>query len=181
MTELMAQALQEAYAVAPADVDVLDTIEFRHPALVDESENPDPLRLVRDHRNWELELEAGAPLHGGQTVTFARLGFDVDLPDSTEAVPSARLWLSAVSRKAIEAAERIIAVRAPIEVTYRAYLVPAEGDPVPEPSWVVDGLKLRNATADLQRMSGLLTFDLLGHRAFPFLKYTRKYFPGLGR
>jgi hypothetical protein len=181
MTDPWSAALAEAYAAAPQDVDVLDTLELRHPALVDALGAPSPIRLVRDHRDWQLQLEAGAPLDGGEVVTFVKLGFDIDLPDSTEAAPAARLSLSAVNRDVIAAAEQIITVRAPVEVTYRAYIAPAEGAPPPEPSWVVDGLKLRVAEADLQRMSGLLTFDLLANRAFPALTYRRQEFPGLAR
>ena len=181
MTDPWDAALAEAYASAPADVIILDTLELRHPALVDADENPSPIRIVRDHRNWDLQLEAGAPLNGGQLVTFVKLGFDVDLPDSTEAAPAARLSLNAVNREVIEAAEQIVTIRAPVDVTYRAYIAPPEGDPAPEPSWVIDGLKLRVAEADLMRMSGLLTFDQLANRAFPALVYRRKEFPGLAR
>lgn len=181
VSEPWSQAVAEAYASAPADVTIIDTLELRHPALVDAEENPDPIRVVRDLRAWDFKLEAGAPLNGGETVTFRKALFDMDLPESTEAAPSARLSMDAVDRDAIAALERIMVIRAPIEVTYRAYVAPAEGDPAPEPGWVIDGLKLRTAEADLRRMSGQLTFDLLGNRAFPSRIYTRREFPGLFR
>ena len=181
MDDPWAAAIAEAYASAPADVTPLDTLEIRHPALVDEEENPDPIRLVLDTRDWSLKLEAGAVLQPGETVTFHKSVWDIDLPDSADGVPTARLSVDAVNRQVIAALEQIVTIRAPVDVTYRAYIAPAEGAPAPEPGWVIDGLKGRSVEATTQRMTAQLTFDLLGNRAFPRLLYTRAEFPGLFR
>lgn len=181
MSEPWSEAMAEAYASAPADVVILDTLELRHPALVDEEENPDPIRVVRDLRAWDLKLETGAPLNAGETVAFRAALFDMDPPESTEAAPSARVSIDAVDRKIIAALEQIMVVRAPIEVTYRAFIAPAAGDPAPEPGWVIEGLKARSVDADTRRMTAQLTFDLLGNKAFPGRIYTRREFPGLFR
>lgn len=181
MSDPWSEAIAEAYASAPADETILDTLELRHAALVDEEDNPAPIRVVRDTRDWTLKLEEGAPLNAGAEVAFARVMFDVDLPDSSDGVPVARLSIATVNRQVIAAMELIVTVRAPIEVTYRAYLAPAAGDPAPEPSWVIGGLQLRGARVDEQRMTGDLTFDVLGNRAFPRWIYTRREFPGLAR
>lgn len=181
MSDPWTAAIAEALASAPADVTTLDTLEIRHPALVDEEENPDPIRVVLDNRDWQLKLEAGAVLQPGETVTFYKSVWDIDLPDSSDGVPSARLSVDAVNRKVIAALEQIVTIRAAIEVTYRTYIAPAPGDPAPEPGWVVDGLKGRNVEATTQRMTAQLTFDLLGNRAFPRPIYTRADFPGLFR
>jgi len=181
MTDPWSQALAEAYASADSKVDILDTIELRHAALVDDEENPSPIYLVIDERDWDLKIEDAAAVNGGETVTFRSCMFNMELPDSSEGAPVANVSIDAVDRSVVDALEEIIPVRGAIEVIYRAYVAPADGDPAPSPDWVIDGMRLNEAAVEMLRMSGTLTFDLLSNKAFPSPIYTRRIFAGLAR
>lgn len=173
------EAVAEAYAAAPADVVVLETLELRHPALVDENDQPSPIRVVCDFQDRTFKLEEHAPLSAGETVVFRGVMIEVDRPDAGPGGPQARVSIQTVDREVIAALEEIVTIRAALEVTYRAYIAVPEGDPPPEPGEVIEGLKARAARADQRRMSAVLTFDTLSNRAFPGLVYTRERFPGL--
>lgn len=74
-------ALEEAWASAPDDVIVLETLEIMHDTLTT------PIRLVRwpvvDSQPviFKLRLEATAPIDGGEVVEFIGAPFEITLPD----------------------------------------------------------------------------------------------------
>lgn len=173
-------ALQEAYATAPVDEVILETIELRHPAL------EAPVRVVRDHGTahtidgetrygWTLTLEDDAPEDAGGAVFFQSLMFSATLPEQGESLPSAKLILDNVSREIMGHMDSIISRRARIEVTYREFLA----SDVAAPSMVLRGLSLKRIKCGISRVVGTLRYDDLTNLPFPDLVYREADFPGL--
>ena len=96
-------AIREAYASAPADEVILDTLELRHPTFFDEEGQPTAIRVVRDHKDLVARLEDDAPMNAGEAVTFRRCAFELRLaPIETVAVPEMELAIDNVSTELME-------------------------------------------------------------------------------
>lgn len=198
---LLSQAIQEAYAAAPADVVILDTLELRHPTFTD------PIRVVRnfaDTDTWlqlggsEVQavldamdaedremvglvarLEAGAPLNAGQMVAFVALAFDLQRPNvDTGPVPEITVVMDNVGREITDALDAAAISQDKIEVTYRPYLSTDIDGPQMDPPIT---LVLTEVEADPLRVTGRARMLDIGNKAFPGLTYTAKKFPGLAR
>jgi len=131
------QALKEAYACAPSDVVILHTLEFRHPNFVDETNQPTAIRVVLDHVDHTLKLEASAPVNPSQYVTFIRFAFDFTLPEvQNSAAPEIIILMDNVSRDIEDNLALAAASPYKVEVTYRPYLnnddIEHESDYIPE-------------------------------------------------
>lgn len=61
-------ALAEVYALAPNDSIALETLELSNSSLAE------PLRIVRDRREWEFTIE------GGEVATFLPVPYRINLP-----------------------------------------------------------------------------------------------------
>ena len=68
-------ALKEAYASAPSTDVIMHTLEIRHPDFTA------PIRVVRDHADFNATLEADAPENPSEEVTFIGMAFDFILPE----------------------------------------------------------------------------------------------------
>ena len=81
------EAVKEAYASAPVDIVVLDTLEIWHRTFTA------PVRVVRwPMESWKptefnLLLEANAPRNPGATVTFLGVPFEITLPEKSQDTP----------------------------------------------------------------------------------------------
>ena len=118
------QALKEAYASAPVDQVILDTLEIRHPAFVDDQGNPAAARIVRGYENIFATLEADAPMNPGQQVEFIAVPFDFTLPGFEEGrVPELSITLDNVGRELQGWLEAAASSPQVMEATYRPYLV----------------------------------------------------------
>jgi hypothetical protein len=82
-----------------------------------------------------------------------------------------------VSREISRHLEQAVAVRAPIELTYREYLAADTS----APQRVMSGFTLREAVATIYRVTGRAGFLDFVNRTFPGLRYTREAFPLLAR
>lgn len=198
---LLSQAIQEAYAAAPADVVILDTLELRHPTFTD------PIRVVRNFADTETwlqlggaevqavldameegdremvglvaRLEAGAPLNAGQMVAFVALAFDLQRPNvDTGPVPEITVVMDNVGREITDALDAAAISQDKIEVTYRPYLSTDIDGPQMDPPIT---LVLTEVEADPLRVTGRARMLDIGNKAFPGLTYTAKKFPGLAR
>lgn len=126
MAEL-SEALKEAYASNPVGQVIVETLEFRHPSFVDGNGNPAAFRIVNQFEDVFATLEATTPLQPGQTVQFVAFAFSVQLPGFEEGqAPTLKITVDNVGRELMEQLELATASQAPIEVTYRPYLL--EGD-----------------------------------------------------
>ena len=197
----LSAAIREAYAVAPADVVVLHTLEIRHPAFAQ------PIRVVRNFAGeaaWVdlggaevravldamtpedralvglvARLEADAPEDAGRMVAFVALAFDLDLPpvDSIP-VPEITVAMDNVGREITNALDAAAVSQDKIEVTYRPYLsTDIEGPQMDPPITLV----LSEVEADPLRVTGRARMLDIGNKAFPAKCYTAKDFPGLAR
>lgn len=173
------QALKEAYASAPLDEVILDTLELRHPSFVDDLGNPTAVRIVCQYQNYELRLEANAPINGGQLVTFIACPFKFKLPDfSEDSVPTLQIQVDNVSREITKYLEMAIAEITPIGVTYRPYLASDPSGPQMDPPFY---FSLSKVTVDVFQITGTCTINDVHNWPFPADKYTPSRFPGLVR
>ena len=172
-------AIKDVYASAPSDEVVLHTLELRHPAFVDEQNNPTAVRVVRDHADLTARLEATAPVDAGLMVTFVAMGFELELPPvDTAPVPEISVTLDNVSREIVKHLDAAAGSPEKVEVTYRPYLASDLEGPQMDPPI---SLVLTEVEADLFSVTGRARILDVGNKAFPSDTYTAKRFPGLAR
>jgi hypothetical protein len=175
----LSAALAEAYASVPSDVVILDTLELRHPAFLDDHENPIAIRLVRDHQDLIAKLEASAPLNAGEYVTFIAMGFNLELlPVSTAPVPEITVTIDNVSRELIAHLDAAVESAEKITITYRPFLSDDLSGPQMDPPMT---LTLSEVEADVSRVIGRARTLDIGNKRFPATNYTARCFPGLTR
>src|SRR6478672_6481090 len=120
----ISDALKEAYAVAPDDETILHMLELRHPSFVDEAGNPDSIWLTLNEEDIAATLEDGAPVKGGETVTFLSFPFQFRLaPIENTAAQELELAIDNVDRRIVENLDLAMASATKIEICYRPYLV----------------------------------------------------------
>lgn len=179
------EALAEAYAVAPADDYVISTLELIHPAFVDSSNNADSIRVALDDKAWNLRLEPGAPMFGGQVKAFEPLAMQVSLPEQGEATfGSLKLALDNVPRTIWPKLQKAARVRASAQVIYREWVATrnlASGVYTPSnaPDMIIDQLTMRVMSATQLRLEGSATFVDLLNKAFPRRTFDATSYPGL--
>lgn len=174
-------ALEEAYASAPADEVVLDTIEL-HAIGPDGSHifQPEPIRIVLDDADCVATLEQTAPRHAGQAVTFRGFRFDVTLqPSQATGVPEMELGVDNVSDEIEDALAQAVEAHAKILVIYRAYLASNPNAPQNTPI-ILTGI---NPVADdsTRRVTMRCSAADWLNKQVPSQVYTRARFPGLSR
>jgi len=174
------QAVKEAYASAPQDRVVFDTLEVLHPAFVDDEGQPTAIRVVRGYESIRARLEADAPLNGGQYVEFTAAAFGFSLPGFEEdQVPQMKLTLDGVTQKVIAHIEAASSTPTePIVMIYRPFVSTDLSKPGMDPPIVME---LANVNAGGLRITGTATLDDVHNAAFPRLKYLPSRFPGLVR
>lgn len=171
------EALAQAYASAPEDEVVLDTLEFRHPTFI-EAGVPFAVRVVNDHTDLEATLEDDAPLDGGEEVTFRAVYFTFVRPPETESgsTPEVEISVNNVARHLMQYLDAAKESRDPIEVTWRPYLASDLTGPHMNPPLT---LTLRSITCDMMNVTARAGFGDLTNRRFPAIEYTSTKFPGL--
>lgn len=173
------QAIAEAYASAPEDVVILDTLEFRHPSFIDPATSEViAIRVVNDHTVLRAALEADAPADPTQYVDFqpVRFGFVRPAESDSAQTPEVQITVSNVSRILIEHLDRAKESRVPIEVTYRPYLSNDLTAPHMSPPLTVT---LRSVSCDVTTVTARAGFGDMNNRRFPRIDYTAARFPGL--
>lgn len=172
------EALAAAYASAPEDEIVLDTLEFLHPSFVDENGSPVAVRVVNDHLPLTARLEAGAPLNGGEEVEFKNVYFTFRRPPESESasLPEVELQVDNVARVLIPYLDAAKESRVPITMIWRPYLTSDLSGPHMNPPL---SLTLRSVGGDMNRLTARAGFSDLSNRRFPASEYTAKKFPGL--
>lgn len=171
------EALAEAYALAPSDEVILNTIEVRHPSFVDEDGNPDSVWLVADQQDFAGTIEADAPVRGGETVTFLAFAFSFHLPPiEPGATPEIEIAIDNVTRDLIAQFDRAIEDPSPITMVYRPYLASDTTGPQmdPPPSFELSDIHVGVLRVTMRARTSV---DLRG--AFPRRLYDAASFPGL--
>ncbi|MFM0326079.1 DUF1833 family protein [Caballeronia glebae] len=179
MVTLYKQALAEAYASNPVNDVALDTLEIRHPAFIDDFGNPTAVRVVRGYDDIVATLESTAPMNAGQAVTFIAGAFNFTIPGYKEAqIPQLQITLDNVSLEITAHLEQAIGQLAPIEVTYRPYLLSDLSGPQMDPPI---NMLLTNVTVDVFQVTGTATLNDVHNWPFPSQVYRPDTFPGLLR
>lgn len=167
------QALAEAYASAPNEEIIYDTLEFRHPDWAA------PIRVVRDRANLVATLEAAAPLDPSEAVTFTGYSFDMARPElNPESVPEVTITIDNVSLEIEDALNLAIQSIDTIQVTYRPYLSSNLGQPAMDPPLT---LTLQEVAAGPMRITAKARLGDYANKKFPAQDYTARRFPGLAR
>lgn len=165
------QAIKEAYAAAPTDVVVLETLELRHPSF------SVPVRLVRDTQDWSLTLESDAPADPGEAVMFVGYAFAIEVPPVEDgAQPQAVVAIDNVSAEIVLEIEAAVTTAEPIELTYRPYLSTDTTGPQMDPPL---HLVITQITANVMQITARATYGDYTNRKFPNREYTLTEFPGL--
>lgn len=168
----LSEALKEAYASAPTDVVIINTIEIRHPAFTE------PIRVVSDYAPISARLEPLAPSNGGEVVTFQPFAFELTLPEVMDrGVPELSLKIDNVSREILENIELAMGIPDKLEVTYRAFLSnDLLSGPHNEPPLHLD---ITAIEADALAISARASIADFVNRKFPSKEYDERQFPGL--
>ena len=172
MPNTLSEALEEAYATAPAGQVILHTLEFRHPSFTV------PLRVVNDQQDFVGTLEATAPIDPSTEVTFTAFAFELIPPDveSTGSIPEITITIDNVSREILGYMD--LAANSPdlIEVTYRPYLSDDTSEPQMNPPLT---MTIRTVEADIFRITARASFGDFINKAFPAILYDATRFPAL--
>lgn len=166
------RAIAEAYASAPAEVQVLHTLEINHRAFTQ------PARVARwplepEPRRFSLRLEDDATYNPGAVVEFIGLPFEVTLPEKSENSPGEfTLRISGVGDYLDADLEAAALSGGRITAVYREYVMGREDD---GPAQVWPGIVVSSPYLDAS--SGALTatgsvLDWVNR------KYGRLYTPG---
>ncbi len=172
------QAIAEAYASAPEEVVILDTLEFRHPLFIDPTGAVVAVRVVNDHTVLRAALEADAPADPGRFVDFqpVRFGFRRPAESDSAQIPEVEISVSNVSFILTRYLDMSNESRFPVSVTYRPYLSNDLTAPHMQPPLT---LTLRSATADVSTVTLRAGFGDMNNRRFPRMDYTSLRHPGL--
>jgi hypothetical protein len=166
----LSDAIREAYASAPASEVVYHTLELRHPSFTT------PLRVVRDWQPLTARLEASAPVDPLAWVEFAPFAFDFSLPEVGGGLPEITVTIDHVSAEVIAYLDAAANSGDLIEMTYRPYLASDLSSPHMDPPLT---LIIREASANVLRVTARAAYVDLGARSFPRELYTSERFPGL--
>lgn len=172
MDAALSAAIKEAYASAPSDLVIHDTLEIWNVAM------SAPIRVVRDDVALTARIEAGAPRDAGAMVTFAPYRFDLTLPEQiTTGVPSATIEIDNVDR--VIGAQIDLASKSGTEtaVLFRRYL--SSNLSVGPENLPVLAMTLLNVTVGAFRVQGTAGFPDLLNRRFPALDYDPEIFKSL--
>lgn len=172
------EAIAAAYASAPEDEVVMDTLEFLHPSFLDDSGMPTGIRVVNDHTILTAFLEVDAPLNGGEEVDFQPVYFQFKRPSESDSgsAPEVELQVDNVSRILIPYMDLAKESRTPVTMIWRPYLASDLSGPHMSP---VLKLVLTQVGGDMNSMTARAGFTDLTNRRFPASEYTSAKFPGL--
>ncbi len=152
---------------------ILHTLEFRH------SNFTVPIRVVLDHADHLLKLEASAPIDPSSYVNFIGFVFDFKLPEvQSSATPEFFILMDNVSREIEDSLALAAASPYKVEVTYRPYLLIDPTKPQMDPPLTVT---LTHVEADDFRVTARASYGDAANKAFPSQLYTASRFPGLIR
>lgn len=185
MADIWDAAIEEARASASIDQFEVEGVEITHPAWVGEDGLPGALRMVLDERDWNLTLEADAPLHAGQTVPFQPTAMRIVRPEQIEGqVGEVRLAFDFVARSVLPWIDDALSLRADGVLRLRTWLArrnlatgvwSVSGPPLE----VLKGLIVREIHATATSIEVTAAFKDLVNVGFPRRRFVQGEFPGL--
>jgi hypothetical protein len=174
----MSKALAEAYAVAPTDSLIYDTLELRHPNFRDATGAVIAVRIVRDTQDLTATLEATAPMNPGETVTFTALMFDLVLPEESDNGVATDLTLRVdnVGKVITRHIDAAVLSTEPVEATYRPYERSDLTGPHLDP---VLTMFIKSIKVNLQWIEATASFGNILNRRFPAQDFLPDHFKTL--
>ncbi|WP_153116018.1 DUF1833 family protein [Rhodocyclus tenuis] len=169
MTFSYDDATREAYAAAPTDTVVLNTLEFLHPTFTE------PLRVVINTESITGTLEVDAPAGAGQSVVFVAIAAQIELPEVGSGSHEMSIQMDNVSGQINEALALASASTIKTTVVYRGARV-VDGVVSLGMRWV---LTLTEARANVYTAKATTSFGDTVNWPFPGKDYTATDYPGL--
>lgn len=168
----LSEALKEAYASAPSNVVIVETLEMRHAAFTE------PVRVVLAHEPMELRLESTAPIDAGAVVSFVPFAFELTLPEIIDSgIPEMGIQIDNVSQEIIKNIELAMPSPEKLEITYRAYLSnDLLGGPQNDPPLTLNITQIEADAMSIRAKASIADFI---NKKFPGINYTDERFPGL--
>lgn len=178
MSDPFTAAWEEAIASVPQDVVVFYTLEFRHPAFI-ENEVAVAVRVVTDTPDDQLfRIEVGAEMNAGEIAKFIAVPFRAAAPTFAEGqMPETQITIDNAGRELIPRLEAAVTMRADLDVVYREY----RSDDRNEPCYGPIAFVMRNVAVSGASVTGTAKLDDLANSKFPRGVYTIARFPGLGQ
>lgn len=166
MNGSLSEAIKEAYATAPSDVVIINTIELRHQSITD------PLFLAQERKNLLLTLE------DGRQVVFEAVPFRITLPQAGDnGLQELNITIDNIDRRISDFCQLAKSFPAPVEVLYRPYLSNDFTTPQMIPPL---RLFLKDISITVTEVAARATMADLINKKFPKELYTRERFPGIG-
>jgi hypothetical protein len=159
-------ALVEAYAIAPASVSHVHTLELRHESL------SEPLYLVQGYFHKEIKTDPSGPYHN-----FRACAFNFTLPATDDGgLQELTITLDNANNRVSDFCENAMNFPAPVEILYRPYLSTDLTTPLMNPPL---RLFLENVTVSEAQVSGrAVPVDFL-NLTFPTELFDSVRFPPL--
>lgn len=159
-------AIKEAYAIAPSNKVIIDTLEIR------QGDVQDPIYIVKSPRSLTAFDE------NGEEIEFRPAGFTFTLPSETEeGFKSLNIAVDNIDRAVSDFINAAKSSEEPVEVIYRPYMADDLSAPQMIPPLV---LYLKDIQVNEFQVVGRATFMDLVNQKFPSEYYTRLRFPSLG-
>lgn len=161
----LSEAIKEAYAIAPSNKVILDTLEIRQTGV------QSPIFIVRSLNPIVATDE------NGHDHTFQAVGFQFSLPSETEdGFKSLSISIDNVGRTVRDFIDTAKSERITVEMLYRPYL----SDDLSQPQMIPPLLLyLKDIQVTPQQVTGRATFMDLINKKFPLEIYSRERFPAL--
>lgn len=160
------EAIKEAYASAPSNVTVLETLEIRHPSI------GEVVRLVRNREDITATLETE------EEVVFEGAAFSLSLPAAGEnGLQEITVKVDNVDRRVSDFLSTAKDYEEPVRLIYRPYLSSDLSQPQMNPPLE---LYLTDVNVTVFEVTGKATFADIINKRFPSDYYTRSRFPSLG-
>lgn len=179
------EALQEAYASAPANQVILSTLELNHETMAA------PVRLVRDSGVFieeatdeagqdiyghMLTLEDDAPLNPGEEVLFQSVMFSFKLAAQSDArISGMDISIDNATRIISSYLDTAVTVRSPLTVIYREWL----SDDLSTPRLIIGSMTIPKVTSTVLNVNCTAEFTDLVNKRFPNKLYRPSEYRGL--
>lgn len=164
--EALTAAIKEAYASAPSNEVILETIALTHSAL------GAPIYLVKNREDIIATLETA------EVVTFEGASFKLTLPPTGDnGLQQLSLSIDNVDRRITDFVNTVKKSTEAVQVAYRVYLASDLSQPQTSPPLI---LSLGDISLNAFEASGRASFADIVNKKAPSEYYTRSRFPSLG-
>lgn len=173
----ISEALADAYASAPDDIILLETLELRHAMFV-EAGVPFAIRVVNNNEDINAYLEDDAVLNPSEEVLFRKCGFSLRRPKESGSGEAAELQIH-INNVALYLMPYLLAAkgtRQPVYVTWRPYAANDLTGPHMLPTLTAT---MKNVKCGIASVSGVASFSDSTNLRFPTLEYTGRLHPAL--